>query len=145
MGLLLLQLACGLPDYQAMSGEVANYVIIGLISAIAVYALVYNRERIRLFFANNGAEELTESSPLIDILKDQLAYSREDVTALQKAVDEVTEQMAGLRTDLLIHLMAGSKESKIDIGRVENTLGQINNRLENYRFLLSKLEENTRK
>lgn len=128
-----------------MSGEVANYVIFGLVSVIAVIVviivlvLVYNRNKARLF------KEYTEKSPLVDILKDQMAHGREDIGELQEEVERLTEQVSGLRNDILFHLVSASKESKIDIGRVENTLGQINNRLENYRFLLSKLEENSRK
>lgn len=86
-----------------------------------------------------GAGEYTES-PLVDMLKDQLAYSREDVSELQGEVKELADQIAGLRNDLLIHLMASSKEYKIDIGRVEIELGKINNRLDNYRLLLSQIE-----
>lgn len=128
-----------------MSGEVANYVIFGLVSAIAVIVaivvlvLVYNRNKARLF------KEYTEKSPLVDILKDQMAHSREDIGELQEEVERLTEQVTGWRNDVLVYLITNSKEAKIDIGRVENILGQMNNRLENYRFLLSKLEENSRR
>lgn len=92
--------------------------------------------------SKDGAEY--DTAVLLAILREQLNHSREDVTALQDAVEELTTQIAGLRTDTLMHLISYSKEAKVDIGRVEIELGKINNRLDNYRLIISRIEENTR-
>lgn len=124
-----------------MSGEVANYVIVGLVSIIAVYLLLHNRDRIRLFFAsasqrlilveqakitrqkNKEGMDDYERQAIIDILKDQLEYSRKDLSSLQRAVEAVTKELSELKTAQIV----------------------TSNRLEGYRILLSRIEENTRR
>lgn len=142
-----------------MSGEVANYVVIGLISAIAVYALVYNREKIRLYFASTserrteldraayraqvskvGMEEY-ERQTIIDILKDQLAHSREANSDLEKEIEKLCIKVETLEARIVTKIEA----LEVKAGKIENGLGQITNRLDSYRLLLSKIQEDVHK
>lgn len=124
-----------------MSGEVANYVVVGLVSIITVYFLLHNRDKIRLFFSsasqrltlveqariaqqkNAAGMEDYERQVIIDILKDQLEYSRKDLSGLQRSMEDMTKQLSELKTAQIM----------------------TSNRLESYRILLSRIEENTHK
>lgn len=64
-----------------------------------------------------------ERQVVIDLLRDQLKYSQEDYSALQGEV----------------------KAMRVQIADLKNAIGRIDNRLDNYRLLLSQIEENTRK
>lgn len=112
-----------------------------LVTIVAVYLLLHNRDRIRLFFASASQRRLLleqariaqqkeasgmedyERQVIIDILKDQLEYSRKDLSALQRAMEAVTKEVSELKTAQIM----------------------TSNRLEGYRLLLSRIEENTRK
>jgi Mg2+ and Co2+ transporter CorA len=131
------------------------YVILALQAAVILFLARFLRANKHTNRADNNQADPNshqskdragryDTSALMDILRDQLAHSREDVSELQEAVERLTEQIAGMRHEFLLHLLSASKEQKIDMGRTENELGRINNRLENYRLLLSQLEENTR-
>lgn len=85
-----------------------------------------------------------DNAVLLAILREQLNYSREDVSTLQEEVEKLTAQVLSIRNDVLFFLANNSKETKIDIGRLEIELGKINNRLDNYRIILSRIEEHTR-
>lgn len=85
-----------------------------------------------------------DAAVLLAILREQLNYSREDVSTLQEEVEQLTAQVLAIRNDVLFFLANNSKETKVDIGRLEIELGKINNRLDNYRIILSRIEENTR-
>lgn len=142
-----------------MSGEVANYVIFGLVSAIAVYILVYNREKIRLFFISAstrrteldraayraqagkvGMEEY-ERQTIIDILKDQLAHSREANSDFERDFEKLIARIETIEGRVITKIEA----LEVKLGKVENGLGQINNRLDTYRLLLTRNEDNSRK
>lgn len=76
-----------------------------------------NRQR-----AKDGMEEY-ERQVILDILRDQLKYSQEDYSELQG-------EMKALR---------------VQVAKLENGQTATNNRLDNYRLLLSQIEANTRK
>jgi hypothetical protein len=141
---------------MSQGGLTVVFVIAGLLNvSLAVYILVKYKGSIRASdpdranryqasVDSRGAKAGNEQynpEVLVSILRDQLAHSREDFSELQEEVERLTVQVAGLRADFLFTLTTYSKESKIDIGRLEIELGKINNRLDNYRLLLSGIQE----
>lgn len=142
-----------------MSGEVANYAVAVLVSVIAVYALIHNREKIRLYFAT-ASERLTlveqarlahqkskegmidyERQAMVDILKDQLEHSREANSAFERDFEKLMTRIETFEARMITKI----ETLEIKAGKLENGLGQINNRLDMYRLLLSKGEESTRR
>jgi hypothetical protein len=141
-----------------MPGEVANYAVVGLISIIAVYLLLHNRDRIRLFFAsasqrlvmleqarltqqkNAAGMDEYERQVIIDILKDQLEHSREANSAFERDFEKLITRIETFEARMITKIEA----LEVKAGGLQNGLGQINNRLDMYRLLLTK-NEDTRK
>lgn len=108
----------------------AAYIIICL--SIIIFILARNKTRAQpdphktnhdkvkldLLRSQAGMEEY-ERQVVLDLLRDQLKYSQEDYSELQG-------EMKALR---------------VQVAKVENGVGGINNRLDNYRILLSQLLE----
>ena len=141
-----------------MPGEVANYVVVGLISIIAVYLLLHNRDRIRLFFASTSQRRVLleqarlaqqnsaagmddyERQVIIDILKDQLEHSREANSAFERDFERLITRIETFEGRMITKIEA----LEVKAGGLQNGLGQINNRLDMYRLLLTKNEDSRR-